>query len=1192
MKTNISKNALFIVLILLVIWNIPLAQDNLNKEKENNLQMNRAIYSQSAGGSTVDMLGEQLVILPPPIIDRIGDTILFLGDFSFNLNDSNSVTGGTEFRDYLYSLGFDLAIITNPPNPITFSYLNNFHAIVFSGLSRTLSTSEVDAFFSYIRSSSGNLLLFGQHGIDNEFPNSSNRNLIGNRFGITFNSDMLCDPGSHQNYNGGCTSSPGDPDNGVEYVRIINFADHFLSNGISSFTLNWGQSLTLTSEAQSLGWGTSSSWGDEDPTFHPRPPDCYDSWYENSDDPGEIHGNLNGLAINESNNYNGKVVAIGDQDMVWNYWFGGGQQQMMRNIFTWFFTPNLRLPENNVNITNTTPYFDWTDIINSISYDIQVDDDSSFNLPEINTTVGVSNYTAASNLVAGTYYWRVRSRNSIGPGDWSEIWSFTIIPSTVTITVRTNPVGRSFTVDGTPYSTTQTFNWTPGTSHSIGTSTPQSGASGTRYAFDTWSDGGGITHDITTPGTSTSYIANFTTQYYLTMNAGSGGSVTPSSGWYNSGVSVQIRATPNSGYSFNQWTGSGSGSYSGTNNPVNITMNSAISEKANFIETLSADFYALITSGFEPLTVEFQDLSTGDIASWSWDFGDDNTSTERNPTHIYESYGSYDVSLRVSSPEGENVMNKQEYIKVVRVNIPDPPTNNTPVTVSVTAPPNFQPIEQVLHYRFGGESEYHSLSLDQDQSTLSCEIPNSLITIRGLEYYIYLFDGTNTITYPQQDPENHPEIMRVTFDDYQAHSALLAEQYEMISIPLELNDTDIMSVFGDDYGEYDWTVWRLFRWSGSKEIYTEYPDLNSELIPGSAFWLITDQGQLFDVDGLSQNTAEPIRFTLTPGWNQIGNPWAFTVAWSDIEKTENVSAPQRWDSQSQQYIPGKTLLQPWTGYFVYNLSSSLVEIVIPPIERSSSELGMETVLAMNEFILKIGLEGLSSGWRDDQNYVGMLQKAKNGLDARDDMEAPPMVERIRLSILEEGCCYAGNFVPPAVNGSYWDMELTTNGSPERGRLWIEDIDKLPAEFSYSLIDQSRQLPIELVDGEARLVVPGQGEVKQLRLLVGTSEYITTQQEELALLPDKFTLHQNYPNPFNPETVIEYQIGERCAVRLDIYTPLGQKIRSLVNREQEAGSHSITWDGRNDMGEQVSSGIYFYWITAGEFHAMRKLILLR
>ena len=768
--------------------------------------------------------------------------------------------------------------------------------------------------------------------------------------------------------------------------------------------------------------------------------------------------------------------------------------------------------------------------------------------------------------------------------------SFSLNP--VTITVRTNPVGRSFTVDGTPYSTTQTFNWTPGTSHSIGTSTPQSGASGTRYAFDTWSDGGGITHDITTPGTSTSYIANFTTQYYLTMNAGSGGSVTPSSGWYNSGVSVQIRATPNSGYSFNQWTGSGSGSYSGTNNPVNITMNSAISEKANFIETLSADFYALITSGFEPLTVEFQDLSTGDIASWSWDFGDDNTSTERNPTHIYESYGSYDVSLRVSSPEGENVMNKQEYIKVVRVNIPDPPTNNTPVTVSVTAPPNFQPIEQVLHYRFGGESEYHSLSLDQDQSTLSCEIPNSLITIRGLEYYIYLFDGTNTITYPQQDPENHPEIMRVTFDDYQAHSALLAEQYEMISIPLELNDTDIMSVFGDDYGEYDWTVWRLFRWSGNKEIYTEYPDLNSELIPGSAFWLITDQGQLFDVDGLSQNTAEPIRFTLTPGWNQIGNPWAFTVAWSDIEKTENVSAPQRWDSQSQQYIPGKTLLQPWTGYFVYNLSSSLVEIVIPPIERSSSELGMETVLAMNEFILKIGLEGLSSGWRDDQNYVGMLQKAKNGLDARDDMEAPPMVERIRLSILEEGCCYAGNFVPPAVNGSYWDMELTTNGSPERGRLWIEDIDKLPAEFSYSLIDQSRQLPIELVDGEARLVVPGQGEVKQLRLLVGTSEYITTQQEELALLPDKFTLHQNYPNPFNPETVIEYQIGERCAVRLDIYTPLGQKIRSLVNREQEAGSHSITWDGRNDMGEQVSSGIYFYWITAGEFHAMRKLILLR
>src|SRR5947208_196034 len=154
-------------------------------------------------------------------------------------------------------------------------------------------------------------------------------------------------------------------------------------------------------------------------------------------------------------------------------------------------------------------------------------------------------------------------------------------PTTVRVTVKTNPAGRSFTVDGTTYTATQTFSWVPGSSHTIATTSPQSGGTGVQYVWLNWSGGGAISHTVT-PVINTTYTANFRTQYYLTMAHGTGGTVTPASGWKNSGAAVSITATPTNNttvsYSFTGWTGTGTGSYSGTANPVSITMTGPITE--------------------------------------------------------------------------------------------------------------------------------------------------------------------------------------------------------------------------------------------------------------------------------------------------------------------------------------------------------------------------------------------------------------------------------------------------------------------------------------------------------------------------------------------------------------------------------------------------------------------------------------
>ena len=156
-----------------------------------------------------------------------------------------------------------------------------------------------------------------------------------------------------------------------------------------------------------------------------------------------------------------------------------------------------------------------------------------------------------------------------------------ITQNNVQVRVQTNPVGRTFLVDGTAYSSTQIFSWKPGSSHTIATTSPQNGATGVRYVWTKWSDGGAISHTVA-PTTNKTYTATFTTQYYLTMSHNTGGTVTPASGWKGSGATISISATPSSVYYFTNWAGIGTGSYSGTNNPASITMGGPITETATF----------------------------------------------------------------------------------------------------------------------------------------------------------------------------------------------------------------------------------------------------------------------------------------------------------------------------------------------------------------------------------------------------------------------------------------------------------------------------------------------------------------------------------------------------------------------------------------------------------------------------------
>ena len=114
-------------------------------------------------------------------------------------------------------------------------------------------------------------------------------------------------------------------------------------------------------------------------------------------------------------------------------------------------------------------------------------------------------------------------------------------------------------------------------------------------------------------------------------------------------------------------------------------------------------------------------------------------------------------------------------------------------------------------------------------------------------------------------------------------------------------------------------------------------------------------------------------------------------------------------------------------------------------------------------------------------------------------------------------------------------------------------------------------------------------------IYGVGEEVMSQgmrNMQIKAIPDEYSLHHNYPNPFNPSTTIMYDIPEAGYTRLFIYDLLGREVAILVNKNIDAGYYNIRWDGRNQYGQSVGAGVYFYQIQSNGFIRTHKMLLLK
>ncbi len=522
------------------------------------------------------------------------------------------------------------------------------------------------------------------------------------------------------------------------------------------------------------------------------------------------------------------------------------------------------------------------------------------------------------------------------------------------------------------------------------------------------------------------------------------------------------------------------------------------------------------------------------------------------------------------------------------------PVAGDTLNLSVTAPPNFRPEIRRLYYRQPGETSWHSVVLDSTETDYNAMIPPDSVTYKGIEYYVYFSDGQNEVTYPATNPQSQPASLQVNVEEVSAEIELRPGIYKMFSAPLLPMNTNLFSMLFDNYGEYDIKHWRLLQWSDQDSAYREFPDFQANLTPGTAFWLITRTGATFDLENcLSMDLSQPFIFRLNPGWNQIGNPFPFPVATDSVIAPDEIEPPVYYDGNDYQYnIP---VLNPWEGYFVYNLFTDQITVEILPIPAPTGlpkKTLTENINLEEEYYIQISGKMKNTLLVDENNFVGLLKTSPVGCEKADISEAPPIGDFVRLSVIEEKHRYAAKFKPVNQEGQCWDMTIDATIPQRKIQMSVTEFGTLPENFKLHILDEDYQCPIQINQGTFTITMGDSGTTRQLKIIIGTDEYAKNNNNGISLIPITNVLYQNYPNPFNPETTIRYQIGQRGQVTLEIYNMLGQKIRTLVHKSQSPGQHQIHWNGANDAGNSVASGIYIYSLKTSEFTHTRKLVLIR
>jgi hypothetical protein len=534
-----------------------------------------------------------------------------------------------------------------------------------------------------------------------------------------------------------------------------------------------------------------------------------------------------------------------------------------------------------------------------------------------------------------------------------------------------------------------------------------------------------------------------------------------------------------------------------------------------------------------------------------------------------------------------------------------------PVVVQLDAGTVF--VEGLLHYRRAGQSDYDSTSLVVTEAGPAASIPAEFVESRGVEYWVAVTTQTNSlITDPPTNPRTVPRTIRTAVLREEEGTSTPGRRYRMLSVPLEFDpefDGTLEDILRDEdeFGPPDPAKWRAFRYvpsSGTVELVDD-PRFRPE--PGQAFWLISRSDHRVDsapIEAMSTRSDRKFEVVLAREWNQFGSPFVFPVAWDSVTTSSDaIGDPVAFDPslRTAGYYAQEppTVLTPFQGYFIRNDSSQPETLWIPPIEATEAAVRAgPSAIALPEWALR--LEAASPAAQGGTITLGVHPRADPEFDSLDrEMPPSPPGSWVHLAIDNSGWSrrpgpYRRDLREVGAKGHLWNIDLRTDELAADVTVAATLSGGVPGEWEVRLIDVEQSVSTDLnAESDYRLVSFGPSRAYRLAVVAGTAEYLSQIGSELVTIPIALSLNANAPNPFRGATRIRFGLPREQRVTLGIYGLQGRRVFTLVDRRRmPAGYHSEIWQGRDQLGRRVASGIYFYRLQTEDGVRTRKLLVLR
>ena len=239
---------------------------------------------------------------------------------------------------------------------------------------------------------------------------------------------------------------------------------------------------------------------------------------------------------------------------------------------------------------------------------------------------------------------------------------------------------------------------------------------------------------------------------------------------------------------------------------------------------------------------------------------------------------------------------------------------------------------------------------------------------------------------------------------------------------------------------------------------------------------------------------------------------------------------------------------------------------------------------------------MSSGTHGDHiNTLGALETAEDALEWHDNPEirSPGTGVSLFFKLEGEALELTSDIRSLGQQVNVWDMHVRSDTDSDVDLSWSV-IQDLPADVDIRLVDLSTRKVINM-KSETQLFFGTLDSRydRRVKIVAGDESDVAAKiGDVLSMIPEELSISGNYPNPFNPSTTIRYGLPEPRNVRMTIVNIKGQQIAELVSGWKDMGRHEVVWNGRNDDGSSLSSGIYFVVINDGTNFRTHKVMLLK